>query len=271
MTILFLACAALTLCGCRTPQKTFAVDRPVRHSVSTPHFVVQSNFRIAPDSTLVKDLNQVREQVSQTLQLPEQRDPVTVYLFDDETSYRRYMKTTWPNLPPRRAYFVGTTRELAVYSFRSPKVREDLRHEFTHGLLHATLNTVPLWLDEGLAEYFEVSAAGVGTPHQAHINYLQNARASGWNPSLYQLESLTDFRKMTQRDYAEAWSWVHYMLDGNPNARQILVDYVADLRDSSAPPRLMPQLEQVAPAYHGEMLTHVSQVSERVRLVSHEF
>lgn len=271
-TLAVCTCALVLLAtsGCQTPQKTYAVDRPARHSVATKHFVVQSNFRIAADSSLVRDLNQVREQVSATLQLPEQRDPVTVYLFDNEASYRRYMQTTWPNLPPRRAYFVGTTRELAVYSFQSPRVREDLRHEFTHGLLHASLNTVPLWLDEGLAEYFEVAGEGVGTPHREHVEYLQNARAGGWNPSLYQLETLSDFRRMTQRDYAESWGWVHYMLDGNPSARQLLIDYVASLRDTSAPGQLMPMLEQTIPTYHGEMQAHVSRISENVTVANHE-
>ncbi len=32
------------------------------------------------------------------------------------------------------AYFLGTSRELAVYSFLSLQVQEDLRHEFTSRL-----------------------------------------------------------------------------------------------------------------------------------------
>ena len=40
-------------------------------------------------------------------------------------------------------------RELAV----------DLRHETTHAVLHGLLPMVPLWLDEGLAEYFEAPEA----------------------------------------------------------------------------------------------------------------
>ena len=38
---------------------------------------------------------------------------------------------------------------------------DDLRHEMTHAYLHAVVPNVPLWLDEGLAKYFEL-------PRQQH-------------------------------------------------------------------------------------------------------
>ena len=43
-----------------------------------------------------------------------------------------------------------------VFAYKSKALPVDVRHEGTHGLLHAALPMVPLWLDEGLAEYFEV-------------------------------------------------------------------------------------------------------------------
>jgi hypothetical protein len=259
------------LAGCRTPQqRTFTVERPVRHSTEGDGFVIQTNFPLGRDAPLVQELNGLKVQIQQQLELPEQRDSVTVYLFSDEPSYRRYMKSTWPNLPPRRAYFVGTSRELAVYSFHGAKVEEDLRHEFTHGLLHASLDSVPLWLDEGLAEYFEVRGADVGGPHRDHIRQLQKARSEGWNPSLYQLEQLSDFRRMTQRDYAEAWGWVHFMLHSDDQARIALISYVKDLQNKTIPAPFMPQLEEANPAYYNGMISHVSGMAQGIALVSHQ-
>ena len=257
------------MAGCAAPKKTFTVERPVQHTVSTPHFVIQSNFRILKDAPLVRELDTLRQQITETLSLPRQRDPVVVYLFSDEESYRRYMHATWPNLPPRRAYFVGTSRELSIYSFHSPHVREDLRHEFTHGLLHASLNSVPLWLDEGLAEYFEVEGPDAGTPHKTHVQNLQSARAEGWNPSLYQLEQLSDFRKMTQRDYAESWGWVHFMLHDTDATRATLVEYVAELESKSVAGALMPRLESANPAYYNGMISHVTNIAQGIALASH--
>lgn len=253
-----LLAVTLIAVGCQsTPKTTFSTDRPSLHSVKTGHFVINSDVRLDEDNVLVRELEALHDQVYDTLKLPEQRDPVHVYLFSDEASYRFYMHTTWKDLPPRRAYFVGTARELAVYSFISPQVKEDLRHEFTHGLLHATLQSVPLWLDEGLAEYFEVDSTTLGATHAAHLRELRMAESEQWNPNLYRLEMLTDFRDLTARDYAESWAWVHFMLnDSEPSAR-VLLDYLTVLRSTKTPKRLMPDLEGAVPSYFNDMQAHV--------------
>ena len=50
------------------------------------------------------------------------------------------------------------------------RVRTDLRHELTHALLHGVLQDVPLWLDEGLAVYFELPPANEGVnPHHLEV------------------------------------------------------------------------------------------------------
>ena len=260
----------LGLTGCRgTGTGTFTNDRPVRFHSQGDGYVIQSDAPLGDDSPLIKELNQLRREITATLQLPPQRDPVTIYLFENEDSYRRYMRTTWPNLPPRRAYFVGTRRELAIYSYRGQNVQTDLRHEFTHGLLHGSLETVPLWLDEGLAEYFEVRPV-TGGPHKDHIQHLQNARADGWGPSLAHLEELTDFRNMTQRDYAESWGWVHYMLNQDGNARSDLIAYLQELRSSRVAPPFQPRLEQSTPNSYNSMISHVSRMANGIALTGFE-
>ncbi len=249
------------LLGCQTtPKSTFSTDRPSLHTVSTQHFVINSDVRLDPDNVLVQELEALHDQVYDTLRLPEQRDPVNVYLFSDEASYRFYMHATWKDLPPRRAYFVGTTRELAVYSFISPQVMEDLRHEFTHGLLHATLQTVPLWLDEGLAEYFEVNATVLGAAHPAHLRELKLAVADGWNPNLYRLEMLSDFRDLSSRDYAESWAWVHFMLNSSDDSSAVLLKYVEDLRMTKTPRRLLTGLETAVPSYFNDLQAHIQKL-----------
>lgn len=252
---------SLLCSGCQTtPKATYSADRPSRYTVRTSSFVVHSDIPMEASDPIVLELEDLQQQITASLQLPEQRDPVVLYLFSDEVTYRYYMQTTWSSLPPRRAYFVGTPRELAVYSFRSPRMQEDLRHEFTHGILHACLNTVPLWLDEGLAEYFEVRGTQPGAPHREHLAELQTARDEGWGPDLFQLESIQDFRYLTQRDYAQSWGWVHYMLHGDAAAREALLAYIAELRSTSLPGRLLPALEKSQPNYYAAMRTHVSQL-----------
>ena len=248
----------LLLSGCHSaPKTTYSTELPSQHSVNSKHFVIHSNVKLNSDNVLVQELEELRERVFTTLKLPEQRDPVNVYLFSDEASYRYYMNTTWQNLPPRRAYFVGTPRELAVYSFLGSKVQEDLRHEFTHGLLHASLKSVPLWLDEGLAEYFEVDPGVPGIVHAEHVREWETAKAENWSPNLFRLEMLTDFRDMTQRDYAESWGWVHYMLQTSDDSAKVLLQYLASLESSKTPPKLLASLEAAMPTYFNDVQAHV--------------
>jgi hypothetical protein len=249
---------AFCMFGCQsTPKTTFSTDRPSLHTVSTRHFVINSDVRLDADNNIVQELEALHDQIYDTLRLPEQRDPVNVYLFSDEASYRFYMHTTWKDLPPRRAYFVGTTRELAVYSFLSPQVMEDLRHEFTHGLLHATLQTVPLWLDEGLAEYFEVNSETPGAAHSGHLLELRTALSENWSANLYRLEMLSDFRDLTARDYAESWAWVHFMLNSSDEASEVLLTYVEELQSTKTPRRILSSLETVVPSYANDLQSHI--------------
>ncbi len=262
----FSALLLITLClatipGCRvTAKSTFTTERPTQHSFATEHFVVFSDAEIPADDSLIRELQSLRVSVLETLELPPQRDTVKVYLFSDEDSYRWYMQSTWRDLPPRRAYFVGSTRDLCVYSFRSPHVEEDLRHEFTHGLLHACLHTVPLWLDEGLAEYFEVPSDSPRMVSPSNLQEITRAQAENWSPGLFRLELISDFRDLSQRDYAECWAWVHFMLNSTPEARAVLLTYVQSLRTNKVPARLLEPLEVAVPSYAGDLTAHLRQL-----------
>lgn len=251
----------LTTAGCRlTPKTTFTTERPNQHSFATEHFVVYSDDEISADDPLIGELQRLRGSIIDALQLPEQREVVKVYLFGDESSYRWYMQSTWRDLPPRRAYFVGSPKELCVYSFRSPHVEEDLRHEFTHGLLHASLQTVPLWLDEGLAEYFEAEPGESEMVSAANLLEMTLALSEGWSPSLYRLELISDFRDLSQRDYAESWAWVHFLLNSTPEARGVLLSYLESLQTQKVPGRLLERLEGAVPSYAGDLNGHVRQL-----------
>ena len=114
---------------------------------------------------------------------------------------------------------------------------------------------VPLWLDEGLAEYFEVAAEqrAAGNPHHEALKW--NLRL-GRAPRLSRLESRHDLSEMTAGDYRDAWAWVHFMLHGPPEARDELVRFLADIRASAAPGQLSARLENRLPGVEGRLIEH---------------
>jgi len=233
---------------------------PQRHSVTAEQLVVMSDLKLGAKHPLVEELKVLREQVHEKLQLPEDEtgEKVTVYLFSNEMAYRKYIEETYPGLPFRRAYFIGTPDKLAVYTFWGEKIREDLRHEFTHGLLHASLQTVPLWLDEGLAEYFEVPGVEPGTVNNEYAVRLARAVQSGWRPDIRRLERLEKVEQMHRADYRESWAWVHFMLHSTPDGKQVLLDYLQSLHETSTPDLLSTSLVAALPEADARFLNYVA-------------
>jgi hypothetical protein len=238
--ILIVVFLSLTAVGCRGLLRPFAAagraapaaGLPTTHTLSAGQLVFSSNFEVPDGHRLVRELTAERDDVCRTLGLPCSNEPIMVYLFRDAKSYSECLSQDFPSVPTRRAFFLETDTQLAVYAHWSDRVAEDLRHEVAHGYLHAVAPGLPLWLDEGLAEYFEVprNQAGFNRPHLELLADL--TKHNGWQPDLERLERLSDITQMDQQSYAEAWAWVYFLLESEPQGRELLTRYLLDLRSS---------------------------------------
>lgn len=203
---------------------------PDRSEVTAGQLVIHADFPVAGQHRLVRELDGLRVDVSQELGLPVSDEPVHLYLFENTERYDAFVARRFPSFPARRAFFVETDTTLSVFAAWQDRIAEDLRHETTHGYVHAVVPTVPLWLDEGIAEYFERPRSESGM-HGEHVAHLCGRLLEGtWQPNLDALEALAGPGDMSQDHYAEAWCWVHWMLHTTPERREILQDYLADLR-----------------------------------------
>ena len=256
---------ALVFSGCQAVDHPVAL--PVKHQVKCEQLLVLSDFKLQKDHELIRELSTLREQEARLLELPLHRDPVVVYLFNNETEYRKYMAVTYPKLPPRSAYFVGSSTELAVFTHWGQSVREDLRHEYTHGLLHSAMKRVPLWLDEGLAEYFEVSGPQPGGINREYATKLSALLAQGWRPNLKRLEALGDDAQMRRSDYQEAWAWVHFMLHGSPEAKHVLLSYLKDLRTIPDPKPISKRLALECPDFQERSMSYMARLAPERQVV----
>jgi len=243
-------------CATNRPPK---VGLPAKNSIRADQLLIVSDIKLPRDHPLIGDLKSLRRQVSEELELPLGSKPVMVYLFSNELEYTQYLHATFPGYPPRRAYFIQTPgKELAVYTWWGDRIQEDLRHEYTHGLLHASLESVPLWLDEGLAEYFEVAGTRPGNVNLEHAQLLGAAVHNGWRPDLDRLESLEKVEQMQRPHYREAWAWVHYMLHASPDTRQVLLNYLHELRTDPNPGSLHERLVVDMPDVDMRLLSYIA-------------
>lgn len=231
MFLILLLSIGPSIVGCATLGEQGQSLVPTQYRTRTGPFAVFSNFPIAADSAAIRSLHSLENDVEANLGVRVNSDepPVEVYILNDRQSFTHFLKYYYPELPPRRAFFLAQGTQRVVFTFSGERLEEDLRHEATHALLNVAYGDLPLWLDEGLAEYFE-SPDGQSGLNQEHLGRLPGDLASGWKPDLTRLETLKSVRQMTPRDYRESWAWVHYLLNGSSSSKAVLLAYLADLR-----------------------------------------
>lgn len=235
----------------RGPEKA---KLPSRYEVRVAPVLFFTDFKVHSDLPMFAELAKMRDRIQAELKLPPTTETIRVYLFETEQAYKRYLRQKYPELYKldRRAFFVAERRgmgmgeDLLVFTYDSKRLVQDLRHELTHALLHGVIREVPQWLDEGLAEYFELP------PGKENVNaeHVERLRADLLNRkvrlSLSRLERLQEVHQMHPAEYRESWAWVYLMLrGGKPEAKQVLLQYLHQLRVGKHPGDLAPRLEKV--------------------------
>ena len=247
-------CAAL-LVGCFFGGGQPRADWVDQQTVDVFHVRSEFSLADAEGQTLLAEIRQLRDDVEQILGLKADSDPIEVNLFATRRSYQQYLSVRVPDGMNRAALFVKGADRGRVYVYRHRDFMTDVRHECTHAVLHNALPYVPLWLDEGLAEYFEVPAPlrANSNPHVKNLKWTVRLR---WNPDLAELEDKRDLAEMDASDYRDSWAWVHYLLHGPLESRQVLSNYLYDVRMGNPAGQLSERLAVNVPGVHRQLVEH---------------
>jgi len=159
--------------------------------------------------------------------------PTRVIVFKNDAAYRPF-KPLYQGKPSDEVagYFLATA-EINYLTFVA-ELRDEspyavVFHEYVHGLMNDNLRGTPLWVREGLAEYystFEIGEGGkkvwLGKPRADHARLL---RGQVWLP-LRELfaagEDSPHYHEGAQRGlfYAQSWALTHYLMLSNQGQRQ---------------------------------------------------
>ena len=261
---LLLLAAGVWAGGC-VQAWTNRLTLPDGYELVRDQLVIHSDFPLPTQHRLLEELAARRGDLRERLLVPLSDEPIHVYLFESDDRFDEFVRLYHPRFPDRRAFFLETDTRLMVYAQWGDRVAEDLRHEMTHGYLHAVVPNLPLWLDEGLAEYFEVPRGfrGLNRPHlEQLVGRLQQDR---WQPDLARLEALDPAVDMTLEDYAECWAWVHFLLETPMEQHGLLPGYLNDLcRNGSAPP-VSVRLGQCLPEADRALVEHIRRLATAKR------
>src|SRR6266849_1149516 len=152
--------------------------------VRSPHFVVSSNAGEKEARRVADQFEQIRALFHAAF--PNLRvdpaEPVLILAAKNESTMKLLLPEEWEvkgHVHPAGLYQQGEDRHYVVLRLHSEGENpfHALYHEYTHALLHLNFSALPLWLDEGLAEFYGNSRLGekesrVGTIDQAHLYIL---------------------------------------------------------------------------------------------------
>ncbi len=132
---------------------------------------------------------------------------VRIVAFASEAEYQAFRINTFSP-----AYFVsGPGQDTIVLGRLAKENFPALRHEFVHHLLRARWRNLPLWLEEGLADYFGGVESGAAQLRAERL------RRSGLTP-LHELAAVVKSsasyqdREAALQFYAQSWALVHLLL-----------------------------------------------------------
>jgi hypothetical protein len=200
-------------------------------------FRCHADFSLEHFEPLLAELGELEADLARDLEVAPPREEVHVFLFERKETYEAYLKQYFPKVPARKALYIKGRGPGMVFAYRSGELEVDVRHEATHALLHASLTDLPLWLDEGLAEYYETARDErvAGSPYVHGVRW--NVRL-GYVPELRKLEKLRDLSDMGANEYRDAWAWVHYLLHSSPTTHRLLRRYLAQHTGKISPGEL---------------------------------
>lgn len=258
--------AIATICLVAAGGCTLTAPRPrlpEQFTIMRDRLIIHSDSRLPADHRLFEELVAQHADLGQKLDLPSGGEPLFIYLFESPELFRTYTSKFHPELPNRRAFFLETDTRLIVLAHWGDRVAEDLRHEVAHGYLHAVVPNLPLWLDEGLAEYYEVPRGHNGLNRQ-HVEHLYAAYQDGvWKPDLHRLERLGSAEHLTQLDYAESWAWAHFLMETDPARLVVLQTYLSELRNHGSAGSLAAAIAASHPHPNDALLRYVEYLYSR--------
>jgi hypothetical protein len=221
---------------------------------ATP-FLCHADFSLADETPLLGELGLLKQDLIHILDAKPAEQVVHLFLFETKETYQAYLKQHFPRVPARRALYIKARGPGMVFAYRDKDFAIDVRHECTHAVLHTWLENVPLWLDEGLAEYFEVprQQRAAGNPHLASVRTLVRF---GELPRLEALEEMASLDEMGREEYRNAWAWTHFLLHGPPEAKAELLGYLADLQSGADAGPLSARLRRRLPDLERQLAAH---------------
>ena len=223
-----------------------------------PELELLTNGEAAVAAEAVAELANLRSAWRDALPVGAERDTrLRIVAFASEAEYQPFRINAFSP-----AYFVGGVgQDTIVLGHLTRANFPALRHEFVHHLLRARWRSLPLWLEEGLADYYGGVDSGVGQMRASRLRRggmlsLQELASVGRGSASYQ------DREAARQFYAQSWALTHLLMTAETYRAEawVFVDLLnqGESLESAVEwvyGRSLPQLQEDLAAHLGRLTT----------------
>jgi hypothetical protein len=221
--------ATLTLAAVLIPSSALA--QWVR--VETPNFIVYSESGEKRAREIAAEFERFREALGRVIPRANVNAavPTLAVVFGSQKSFDTY-RPRFNGKPIRVAGYFYATEDLNVVAMvDSFEATRTIFHEYVHLVLDNSVGRTPLWLNEGLAEYystFTIEGAGrrasVGNPIVPHLQTMMEGRMLSLAELLAVEHSSPLYNEGERRRglfYAQSWALVHMIVSRSGGFAQL--------------------------------------------------
>ena len=212
-----LACLLLV-----APLSTAATPKDNWTSIRSKNFYLVGNASEKDIRKVATRLEQFREVLARILKVKlDSSIPVNVIVFKSHDAYKQFApKNTSGYFQPGEDvnYIALDTEFQGEYPF------DTIFHEYVHFMINNNLPNVPVWFNEGLAEFYSTfdvakdeQQVTIGAPISSHVFYLRQQQLIPL-PTLFAVDHRSPLYNESEKRgvfYAESWALVHYLIHGD--------------------------------------------------------
>jgi tetratricopeptide (TPR) repeat protein len=240
---LLVLCILLLVCG-----HAAAIDHPDTWiEVRSPHFVVASNVGEKRARRIAQQFEQLRGVFHSSFPAfrADPGQPTLIVALRDEDAMKEWLPQYWQDkgqLHPSGLYSGQEDKHFVLLRMDTTEGNpyHTICHEYAHALLYLNFRSLPLWLNEGLSEYFGNCSIGdkevrVGEADRDHLRRLKESSLLPVEELLLVDKSSPYYNEQDRASvfYAEAWALVHYLvLDPAARKEQLLQRFLTAWQES---------------------------------------
>ena len=247
-SLIAILCALVVLCGSlELPIKAARHDAWVE--VRSPNFIIVSNAGEKQARRTAIQFEQIHTLFREGLAVAQGHPSpvITIFALKDEKSLGDLLPDYWTrgHMHPSGVFAYRMYQYYAAVNLEAQGTNPfaTMYHEYYHSLTIPYFPELPIWLSEGLADFFGESqvngtVATMGVANPALIEELRHNKLIPLDV-LFHVDASSPYYNEENKVsvfYAESWALTHYLMIGDKQAhRRMLLDYAGALASGSSP------------------------------------